>query len=159
MRPEEHENYPRLEKIAIKTTHWIGSTNSLIIHTFLFALAFASVLLGAPFQSVLLILTTIVSLEAIYLSIFIQMSVNRQAHKLHAVSKDVEEIQEDVEEIQEDVDEIQHDVDEIQEDVEDIGEDVEEIQEDDDTSDSVKFTKIENTLQLLIEEIQELKKK
>lgn len=100
-----------------------------------------------------------VSLEAIYLSIFIQMSVNRQAHKLHAVSKDVEEIQEDVEEIQEDVDEIQHDVDEIQEDVEDIGEDVEEIQEDDETTDATKFAKIENTLQLLIEEIQELKKK
>ncbi len=159
MSAEEHENYPKLEKIAIKTTHWIGSTNSLIIHTLLFALAFVLVLLGVPFQSVLLILTTIVSLEAIYLSIFIQMSVNRQAHKLHAVSKDVEEIQEDVEEIQEDVDEIQHDVDEIQEDVEDIGEDVEEIQEDDDTTDATKFAKIEDTLKLLIEEIQELKKK
>ena len=34
------------------------------------------------------------------------MSVNRQARKLHAVSKDIEEIQEDVEEIQEDVEEI-----------------------------------------------------
>lgn len=159
MHAEDHENYPKLEKIAIKTTHWIGSTSSLIIHTFLFALAFVLVFLGVPFQTVLLVLTTIVSLEAIYLSIFIQMSVNRQAHKLHAVSKDVEEIQEDVEEIQEDVDEIQHDVDEIQEDVEDIGEDVEEIQEDDDTTDTNKFAKIEDTLKLLIEEIQELKKK
>ena len=68
----------------------------------------------------LLFVTTIVSLEAIYLSIFIQMTVNRQAQNLAEVSEDVEGIQEDIEEISQDVDEIQKDVDEIQEDVEEI---------------------------------------
>lgn len=77
----------------------------------------------------LLALTTIVSLEAIYLAIFIQMTVNRQAIELAEVSEDVEDIQEDIEEIQEDVGEIQEDVEEIQGDVEDIQEDVGEIQE------------------------------
>ncbi len=119
-----------LERTALKATRWIGSPESLIFHTVCFVGAFVLVSFGIPFERVLLVLTTIVSLEAIYLSIFIQMAVNQQARRLHAVSKDIDEIQEDVEEIQEDIDEIQKDVDEIQEDVEDIGEDIEEIQED-----------------------------
>jgi len=48
-------------------------------------------------------------LEAIYLSIFIQMSVNIQAQKLQTLQENVEDIQEDVEDIQEDVQEIQED--------------------------------------------------
>lgn len=119
-----------LENKAISVTKWVGSVWSLIVHTLLFAGAFLLVFIGAPLDRVLLILTTIVSLEAIYLSIFIQMSVNRQARALANVEKDIDEIQEDVEEIQEDVDEIQEDVEEIAEDVEDIQEDIDEIQED-----------------------------
>src|SRR3989344_5054930 len=65
-------------------------------------------------SNILLILTTVVSLEAIYLSIFIQMSVNRHSQELEEVSEGIEEIQEDVDEIQKDVDEIQEDVEEIQ---------------------------------------------
>lgn len=49
----------------------------------------------------LLVLTTVVSLEAIYLSIFIQMTVNHQARELAELSEDVDEIQEDIEEISE----------------------------------------------------------
>ncbi|MCC6323696.1 DUF1003 domain-containing protein, partial [Candidatus Nomurabacteria bacterium] len=115
-------------------------------------------------DKILLVVTTLVSLEAIYLSIFIQMSVNRQARKLHAVARDVEEIQEDVEEIQEDVEGIEKDVDEIQKDVDEIQEDVEEIQEEDDTEsenikcDNLMMTRIESTLAELMKEINELKK-
>jgi len=119
----------------------------------------------------LLILTTIVSLEAIYLSIFIQMSVNRQAKRLREVSEDIVEIQEDVEEIQEDVEEIQEDVegiekdiDEIQEDVEDINEDVEDITEDvgtyekeDKARDEALMSHIHDKLAELIQEVQMLK--
>jgi uncharacterized membrane protein len=133
---------------------------------------------GVGFDKVLLILTTVVSLEAIYLSIFIQMSVNRQARRLREVSQDIEEIQEDVEEIQEDVeeiaedvegiekdiDEIQENVDEIQEDVEDITEDVEDITEDVDmyekeekVRDEAMMNNIQNTLAELMREIQTLK--
>jgi uncharacterized protein YoxC len=167
-----------IERISIKATRWIGSTHSLLVHTALFMFSFVMYFWGIELDKILLVVTTIVSLEAIYLSIFIQMSVNRQARKLHAVARDVEEIQEDVEEIQEDVEEIQEDVEgiekdveEIQEDVEGIEKDVEEIQEDveeiqeedqvetcDIKNDNIMLTRIEDTLQQLIKEIGEIKK-
>lgn len=62
------------------------------------------------FDKILLILTTLVSLEAIYLSIFIQMTVNKHSEELEEVSEDIEEIQEDVDEIQENIEDIQEDV-------------------------------------------------
>ena len=160
-----------IERMALRATRFIGSTESLLIHTALFIVSFTLYFWGVALEKILLVVTTIVSLEAIYLSIFIQMSVNRQARKLHAVALDVEEIQEDVEgiekdvdEIQKDVDEIQEDVDEIQKDVDEIQEDVEEIQEEDEEEekeekkDEEMLTRIEDTLGKLIEEIIELKK-
>ena len=162
-----------IERISIKATRWVGSTNSLLVHTALFIFAFVLYFYGINLDDILLVLTTIVSLEAIYLAIFIQMSVNRQARKLHSVAKDVGEIQEDVDEIQKDVDEIQgdvdeiqkdvdeiqEDVDEIQKDVDEIQEDVDEIQEDDDEikKDDVMLGRIEETLGKLIEEVLDLK--
>jgi uncharacterized membrane protein len=71
-----------LEKIAIRATRWVGSTQSLLVHTVLFLVAFILVAVGVPVDRVLLVLTTIVSLEAIYLSIFIQMSVNRSERRI-----------------------------------------------------------------------------
>ena len=117
-----------------RMTAGVGSVPSLILHTFIFVLFFVIALTGfISWDLMLLALTTIVSLEAIYLAIFIQMSVNRHAVELAEVSEDVEDIQEDIEEISQDVDEIQKDVDEIQEDVGEIQEDVEEIHEEDET--------------------------
>lgn len=119
-----------LESIALVVTRGIGSIWSLIIHTIIFIVSFSLVLLGVPFDRVLLVLTTILSLEAIYLSIFIQMSVNKNTIAIAEAQKDIEEIAEDVEEIQEDVEEIAEDVEGIQEDVEEIAEDMEEISHD-----------------------------
>lgn len=119
-----------MENIGLSITRAIGSVWSVIIHTIIFAGAFALVFFGYPFERVLLVLTTLVSLEAIYLSIFIQMSVNHQAKALASVEKDIEDISSDVEDIAEDVEEIADDVEELQEDVEEIAEDVGEIQED-----------------------------
>lgn len=150
MSPAKKKSRYTLEEVAVRATRWVGSIDSLFIHTAIFIIAFILYFFGIAIDKILLVLTTIVSLEAIYLSIFIQMSVNRQAHKLHAVARDVDEIQEDVEEIQEDVEDIQEDVEDIQEDdeVED-----KEVKEEDET-----LTRIENTLGKLIEEIAELKK-
>jgi methyl-accepting chemotaxis protein len=120
----------RLENLAITVTKGIGSIWSVIIHTVVFIVSFSLVFFGISFDRVLLVLTTILSLEAIYLSIFIQMSVNRQAKAIAGVEKDIDEISHDVEEIAEDVEGIQEDVEEIAEDVEEIAEDVEGIQED-----------------------------
>ena len=118
-----------LENFSIKLTESIGTSKSVLIHSFLFVGIFALYFVGFDIDKILLILTTAVSLEAIYLSIFIQMTINRNTESLKEVEKDVDEIQEDVDEIQEDVDEIQKDVDEIQEDVDEIQEDVEGIED------------------------------
>ncbi|MEZ0208831.1 MAG: hypothetical protein ACAH17_01485 [Candidatus Paceibacterota bacterium] len=119
-----------LENLALAVTRAVGSVWSLIIHTILFIAAFSLVFFGVRFELVLLGLTTVLSLEAIYLSIFIQLSVNHQARALANVEKDIDEIQEDVEEIAEDVEEIAEDVEDIAEDVEEMQEDIDEIQED-----------------------------
>ena len=146
-----------IEQVAIKATKWVGSTNSLLVHTTLFIASFVLYFYGINIEDILLVVTTIVSLEAIYLSIFIQMSVNRQARKLYAVARDVGEIQKDVDEIQEDVDEIQKDVDEIQEDVEDIQEDDLKDGKEEEKDEEI-LSRIENTMGKLIEEVMELKK-
>jgi len=111
----------RLARNADIATKWIGSTTSLIVHTIFFVLSFALPLFGViSFERMLLVLTTIVSLEAIYLSIFIQMSVNKNSQDIEIIQEDIGEIEEDIGEIQKDVDEIQEDVDEIQEDTEEL---------------------------------------
>lgn len=158
------------EKLAIGFTQWVGSGASLAVHTLLFAGCFVSVVFGVPFEQMLLVLTTIVSLEAIYLAIFIQMTVNRNTASLEEVEEDVAEIAEDVEEIEKDVDEIQADIDEVQKDIDEVQKDVDEIQEDveditegetaeelQDRKTRESLDKIENTLGKLIEEIEKIK--
>ena len=120
-----------LEKIADSITSWIGSIQSLIVHTLLFLTSFLLPMLNiVDFDKMLLILTTVLSLEAIYLAIFIQMSVNKSHEKIEDIQEDIEDIQEDIEEISEDIEEISEDIEEINEDIEDIQEDIEEISED-----------------------------
>ena len=87
-----------LEKISFKLTDWVGTPVSLIVHTLFFAGIFALRKFGITTDYLLLILTTAVSLEAIYLSIFIQMTVNRNTESLEEVEEDIEGIQEDVDE-------------------------------------------------------------
>ena len=105
-----------IDRKLYSTINWIGSGQSLVLHTILFAGSFCLAFFGIDFEKILLVVTTIVSLEAIYLAIFIQMAVNRNTESLDAVEEDIDEIQEDVEEIQKDVDEIQKDVDVIERD-------------------------------------------
>jgi low affinity Fe/Cu permease len=128
MRPQPTR--PLVDRIATRATRWLGSPLSLVVHTLLFIACFALVLLGVDFEQVLLMLTTAVSLEAIYLALFIQMSVNRTVESLEVVEEELDEIQEDVQEIHEDVAEIEKDIDEIQEDVQEIHDDVAEIEKD-----------------------------
>ena len=142
----------------------VGSVYSLIIHTVVFLSFFVLALLGAVAWNVmLLVLTTIVSLEAIYLAIFIQMSVNRHAVELAEVSEDVEDIQEDIEEISQDVGEIQKDVDEIQEDVGELQEDVEEIsdeteEEQHEKRQTIALEQLTKDLQRVLADLEQLKK-
>jgi uncharacterized membrane protein len=110
---------------------WIGSPASLVLHTLIFIVFFAvSILKWVPWDLMLLVLTTVVSLEAIYLAIFIQMTVNRQSQSLKDVEEEVGDIQENIEELGENVEELGENVEELGENVEDLKEDVEDIQED-----------------------------
>ena len=112
-----------LEGLSQQMTNSIGTTNSLIIHTILFIGIFALRLFRVPTEEILLILTTAVSLEAIYLAIFIQMTVNRTTESLAGVEEDIDDIQEDVDDIQEDVDSLETNIKEISEDyIDDSGE-------------------------------------
>ncbi|TAL48768.1 DUF1003 domain-containing protein [Patescibacteria group bacterium] len=95
-----------LEEWSRRCRTWIGSLASLVVHTILFILFFLYGYIHRDWEVVLLILTTVVSLEAIYLSIFIQMTVNRNTQSLQEVEEEIGEIQENIGEIQEEVDEI-----------------------------------------------------
>lgn len=109
----------------------VGSTRSLIAHSIAFVAFFLLAILDLmSWELMLLVLTTILSLEAIYLAIFIQITVNKHTQSLRDVEEDLEEISEDVEELGEDMEDIQEDLEEISEDLEEISEDMEDIQED-----------------------------
>lgn len=145
-------------KTAIGVTRWIGSPTSVVIHTFIFVGFFivaAKELID--YQQMLLFLTTIVSLEAIYLSIFIQMTINYTTQELAEVSEDIEELQEDIEGIQEDVGEIQEDVEEMSE--EEKEEEAEEAEEEVRKAEQRKtLTDIQADLRRLMEDISRLQK-
>ena len=150
-------NKIKLEKTADKATRWIGSTRSLIVHTILFIGAFSLPIFGISFEKVLLVLTTLLSLEAIYLAIFIQMSVNKNTKDIEIIQEDVEDIQEDIEEIEEGVEEIEKDIDEIQEDIEEIEEDSDEDLKVE-TKEANAIAAIQTILTQLQKEIEQLKK-
>ena len=105
MSPNNNRKYTPLEELSFRFTSWLGTTTSILIHTLFFIGIFALRFFDYTLDNILLILTTVVSLEAIYLAIFIQMSINRNTESLAAVEEDVEEIAKDVDEIQEDEDE------------------------------------------------------
>jgi biopolymer transport protein ExbB/TolQ len=161
--------FSRLTNYSHVAIDWLGSVSSLLVHTIIFAGSFVLIFFGFDANKVLLVVTTMVSLEAIYMAIFIQMAVNRNTQSLNEVEENIDEIQEDVDEIQKDVDEIQEDVDEIQKDVDEIQEDVEEIQKDEEAeaaqqkerqnvSNKDLLNKIETQLHTMLTEIEELKK-
>lgn len=127
-----------LEDLALRMTRSVGSVESLIIHTFLFLGAFALALLGFDLEIILLVLTTVVSLEAIYLAIFIQMTVNKSEERLDEIAEDVEDLEEDLDE---------------------IAEDIEEDEREEIARDKQMMEKIEGTLAKLMKEIEGMKKK
>jgi DNA repair exonuclease SbcCD ATPase subunit len=151
------EKIKKLDNKVNSIIEWIGSFPSLIIHTCIFISCFIAGVLWNNWDTILLVLTTIVSLEAIYLSIFIQMSINRNTESLASVEKDIDEIQEDIDEIAEDVDEIAEDVGEIAEDVEELNEDDEQ-EESEDEQDRRLLKDIQDNILKITSDLQQLKK-
>ena len=149
------------ERLARSATNYIGSLTSLFLHTIFFIAIFSLHWFDYTFDKILLILTTVVSLEAIYLSIFIQMTVNRQSRQIEEVSEDIDDIQENVEEIQEDAKELSEEIEEIKENVEDLSEEIEKDDKEDEAehrADQEKIHGIERRLEELLTEIKTLKK-
>lgn len=124
-------------------TAWVGSPASILVHTIFFIGVFALGFFNVSLDHILLILTTVVSLEAIYLAIFIQMTVNRHTESLQDVGEDIEELGEEVEELGEDIEEISGDIDKIQE--EDVVEE------------PTNLNQIETDLQKLLADVETLK--
>lgn len=133
---------PQTKSLIERAIESIGSVPSLLVHTVLFMISFGLSFMGlVKWETMLLVLTTIVSLEAIYLALFIQITVNRNTAQLREVEEDIDEIQEDVEELGEDVEGIQEDIEEISEDIDEIQEDVEEMSDEEKEEKDVKDKK------------------
>jgi uncharacterized protein YlxW (UPF0749 family) len=141
-----------IDTLALKSTESLGSGASLVLHTLFFIGIFSLLFFGISLEKILLILTTAVSLEAIYLALFIQMSVNRQTAELRAVSEEVEEISNDI-------DEIQEDVEDLAEEVEEISEDIEEDDREDAAERAADVARIDKIESLLAELVTELRKR
>lgn len=134
----------KIDQLSNWFTHAIGTNTSIAIHTLLFIGIFVLTFLGVSTEEVLLILTTAVSLEAIYLAIFIQMSVNKTTESLAGVEEDIDDIQEDVDSLEENIKDISDDY------IDDVIEE----------NDTIKIlTTIESQLNALKLEVAELKKK
>ena len=147
-----------IDKFSDKAIAWIGSIQSLIAHTIFFVVSFGlSIFDLVGFDKMLLVVTTVVSLEAIYLAIFIQMSVNKSHEHIEDLKEDVTEIQEDIEYIQEDIEEISEDIDEIQEDIDEIADDDDD--NDDEHKEKAKKVILKSNVSSNTNEIKSLKSK
>jgi len=100
------------EKELQKIIRWVGTPHSLLIHTIAFIILLCLPLIGVPWYFSLLVLTTAVSLEAIYLSIFIQMGVNRHADEQAQTKKVLTNIEETIDDVQETIEEVQETIEE-----------------------------------------------
>ncbi len=141
-----------LHATAHKLTSWVGSPASLISHTVFFAGTLILALFGIDLGKLLLVLTTIVSLEAIYLSIFIQYSVNQHAKTLTEVAEDIEDVTVDVEGISENVDELSAEM-------EDISENLEEMQTETANEEIATYERLEQQLHTLLDEVKHLRER
>jgi low affinity Fe/Cu permease len=116
------------ETFTNAATRWVGSTASIILHTIFFVVIFGLLLVGISLDTILLVLTTAVSLEAIYLALFIQRSVNLNTVTLEEAAEDIQGIEENIDEIGEDVDDLTEDMEEVGKDLDELEEDIDQIQ-------------------------------
>ncbi|MFA6963526.1 MAG: hypothetical protein WC227_02310 [Patescibacteria group bacterium] len=106
--PKKKNKKFQLTDIPDIMVKWVGSTNSLIVHTLIFLFSFLSHwIFGISLDFVLLVLTTVVSLEAIYLAIFIQRSVNQQATRLEDVEEALDDVEESLDDVEESIDDVE----------------------------------------------------
>jgi CheY-like chemotaxis protein len=71
-----------LERLSDRIALTVGSTASFYVHLAFYGGLFALHLVGVPLATILLLVATVVSLEAVFLIIFVQRSANQQAARL-----------------------------------------------------------------------------
>lgn len=84
--------HEKLELMAENVATWVGSVASLIVHTLLFILMFCLYFFGVSLPNILLIATTVVSFEAIYLNVLVQMTVNKHSKHLKKHNEEFEKL-------------------------------------------------------------------
>ncbi len=89
-----------IDEASQKIIHLIGTPTSIVFHTIFFVGIFSLILFGWSFSQVLLILTTILSIEAIYLALFIQMTINKANEIIEDVEESIEDVEKDIDDIQ-----------------------------------------------------------
>jgi len=105
-----------LDRISDLIIEWIGSTSSIIIHSVIFFITLISHwIFHFNFDNVLLVLTTVVSLEAIYLSIFIQRSVNQHSTRLEEVEESLDGVEESLDDVEQSIDDVEESLDDVEE--------------------------------------------
>ena len=108
---------------------WMGSNVSVVLHTLFFLGALLSpVLFNLSFDTILLVLTTVVSLEAIYLSLFIQRSVNKQSIRLGDVEEALDDVEESVDNVEKALDDVEESVDNVEKALDDVEESVDNVE-------------------------------
>ncbi len=89
-----------IDKASQIITQSIGTPVSIVLHTLFFFGIFSLTLIGWDFSRVLLLLTTILSIEAIYLALFIQMTINKANEIIEDVEESIEDVEADIDDIQ-----------------------------------------------------------
>ena len=113
-----------IDSLTDRLMRAVGTTASLLLHTLIFLFFLSSHwFFGLDFDTILLVLTTVVSLEAIYLAIFIQRSVNQQSLRLNEVEEALDDVEESIDEVEETLDDVEEALDEAEEDIADIAKD------------------------------------
>jgi hypothetical protein len=86
-----------LNKLVSYIIEFIGTPYSLVLHTLLFAGTWGLHFWGVSTSDILIGMTTLVSIEALYLGIMNQIVLNRHTKSLKDVDSHVEELQTEVE--------------------------------------------------------------
>lgn len=147
-----------------KFTAALGTPVSLFLHTVFFVVMFLLPFFGISFQDMMLALTTAVSIEAIYLALFIQMTVNRASESLEEVEESLEDVEESLEGVEEDLEGLEKNLGGIEKDIDGLEKDIDDIIEDDRDDDvhdkkvARMLSKIDARLNELHEEITRMKK-
>lgn len=90
-----------LTRFILKIPEYLGTPISLFLHAIGFIVVYVLIFIGLDAEQVQLALTTVISIEAIFLSLLIQMTMNQHHRRLKDVEEDIDDILEDTEQLTE----------------------------------------------------------